>query len=105
MARHAVKVGELVVVATGTAVTTGATTANVAIPNAADGARARYVLLSVLSGAAYVKPGGSGVTATTGDLPIVAGAPLTLNVQGMTNIAYLQFSASVQLVITPLEVG
>lgn len=105
MARHAVKVGELVVVATGTAVATGAATANVAIPNAADGARARYVLLSVLSGAAYVKPGSSTVTATTNDLPITTGAPLTLNVQGMTHIAYLQFSASVQLVITPLEVG
>lgn len=105
MARHAAKVGELVVVATGTAVTTGAATANVAIPNAADGSRARYVLLSVLTGAAYVKPGGAGVTATTGDLPITVGAPIALNVQGMTNIAYLQFSAAVQLVVTPLEVG
>jgi hypothetical protein len=92
--------------AAGTTVTSGATSANLAIPAAADGARARAVLVTCLSaaGAAYVKPGTSAVAATANDLPVTFGAPVKLWVKPFTHIAYLQESAAAKLQVQPLEV-
>ena len=92
------------VAATGTQVTSGAATANVAIPNAADGNKARYVRVTALA-SLYVKPGLSAVTATANDMLLPAGTSEVLNVHGMTHIAYIQETAAAKLSITPLEVA
>ncbi len=92
----------IAVAATGTQVTTGAASASAAIPNAADGGKARRVLLCS-PGNCYVRAGASGVTATVNDLLIAANHPIVLNVRGYTHIAYLQETATAKLNITPLE--
>lgn len=91
--------------ATGTQVTSGAATANAAIPNDASGGRAKRVRVTVAiaAGFAYIRPGASGVTATVNDLPVNFGAPVDLNVGGMTHIAYIEGSTACKLNITPLE--
>ena len=105
MSRHSTNVGELTVAATGVQVTTGAASARQAIPNNASAGVAKYVFVSALSGAAYVRPGDSSVVATANDLPVVLSQGIVLNVTGMTHIAYIQETAAVKLNIVPLEVG
>ncbi len=94
----------LVVNAAGTQVTTGASSAAVAIPNAADGNRARFVRLQS-TGNAYVRPGPSGASCTASDILLSPNEALLLNVQGFTHIAYLQETAAAKINITPLEAG
>lgn len=94
----------LTVIATGTQVTTGAASSAVAIPNAADGNRARFVRVSAKAGA-YIQPGPSGATATTGSIYVNASEAVYLNVNGMTHIAHLQDTAATTVNITPIEVG
>jgi hypothetical protein len=95
---------ELTVNANGTQVTSSAASAVVAIPNAADGARARHLRIQS-TGACYVRPGGSGTTCTNADILLTGGGQAILNVQGFTHIAYLQESAGAKINLTPLEVG
>lgn len=87
---------------TGTTVTSGAASANVAIPNAGNGSRARVIRLQV-TGNAYVKLGNSGVTATNNDLLLSPNFDVLLMVQGNTHIAYLQEAVAARVNITPLE--
>lgn len=89
----------------GVQVTSGGTTANHAIPNTADGNRARFVALLCPSGYVYAAPGtGAGAAATVGDIPIVAGQPpVILSVKQFDHIAYIQGSAAALLNIIPVE--
>ena len=92
----------IAVAATGTTVTSGAASASVAIPNAADGNRARFVRIQA-TGLAHVKPGGSGVACTADDMMVSAGESVILSVKPFTHIAYLEESAGAKLTITPVE--
>ena len=94
----------LAVNATGTQVTSGAASAVVAIPNAADGNRARFLRLQS-TGNAYVRPGTSGTTCTVNDILLSPNEALLLNVQGFTHIAHLQETAAAKINLTPLEAG
>ena len=94
----------LVVNATGTQVTSGGSSAVVAIPNAADGNRARFVRVQS-TGNAYVRPGTSGTTCTVNDILLSPNESLLLNVQGFTHIAYLQETSAAKINVTPLEAG
>jgi hypothetical protein len=94
--------GLLTVNAASARVTAGASSAVVAIPNAADGNRARF-LRFMATGTVYVRPGTSGTTCTVNDLLLTANGDVLLNVQGFTHIAYLQESAAPTILITPLE--
>jgi len=86
-------------------VTTGAASANVALPNAANGAVARYVRVTS-KGNAYIRPGLSGVTtAAATAILIIGGESIVLNVQGFTHLAHIQETAASIVQITPLEVG
>ena len=87
------RLDELVTInATGVQVTSGAGSAVVAIPNAADGNRARFVHIQA-TGNAYIRPGTSGTTCTANDLLLSPNMFVRLNVQGFTHIAYIQETA------------
>lgn len=90
--------------ATGVQVTTGAASANVAIPNDTSGSRARYVRI-LADGNAYIRPGSSAVVATVNDFYLNPNEGVVLNVLGHTHIAYLQQTVGARINITPLEVG
>ena len=94
----------LTVNAPGSQVTTGASSATAAIPNAADGNRARFLRLQS-TGNAYVRPGTSGTVCTANDILLSPNEALLMNVQGFTHIAYLQESAAAKINITPIEAG
>jgi len=89
----------------GVQVTSGAASATVAIPNTADGNKAKYVLLICPSGYVYVKPVITSGTATANDVPIVStgSTQIILYVKQYTHIAYIQGSAAAPLNIIPLE--
>jgi hypothetical protein len=87
----------------GTQVTSAASSATVAIPTDAAGNTARYVRVAVFSGSAYVLPGFSGTTATTGSILVQNNDSVILNVRGCTHIAYLQGAAAEKITITPLD--
>src|SRR5438270_1224762 len=95
---------ELSVNAAGSQVTSGAASARVAIPTAADGNIARHVRVQALA-TAYVRPCNSSGTATVNDILVTPNEHLILNVQGFTHIAYIQETAAAKINITPLEVG
>ena len=100
-----VRIDELVAFnATGTQVTSGAASATVAIPNAADGARARFVHVQSKA-TAYIRPGTAGTTCTVNDMLITGNMFVRLNVQGFTHIAYIQETAATIINVTPLEAG
>jgi len=86
----------------GTGGTSGATTAAIAIPVDSSGVKAQTVLVSV-EGSTYVLPGITGVEATNASTIVNAGAPLLLNVMGLTHIAHLQLTAAQRITVTPVE--
>ena len=91
--------------ANGVQVTSGVASATVAIPNTADGNKARYVVLICPSGYCYAKPvvGGSS-TASVADFPIIStSAIVVLSVHQFSHIAYIQGSAAALLNILPIE--
>lgn len=90
------------IAANGSSATTGASSATIAIPNDSSGNRAKTVLISA-SGATYMLPGASGVTATTSSTIIPHNVHLLLDVTGHTHIAHLQLVAAQQIVVTPVE--
>lgn len=95
----------LSVAVAGTTVTSGAGSAEAAIPNDASGSTAKAVLISCVTpaGGAFVKPVQTGTAATTNDVFVGYGAPRILWVQGFTHIAYIQSVAATALNIVPLE--
>ncbi len=92
----------ITVAATGTTVTSSGVSASMAIPNAADGNRARFVRVQA-TGLAHVKPGGSDVACTVNDLMVSGSEALILSVKPFTHIAYLEETVGAKLTITPVE--
>jgi hypothetical protein len=90
------------VVATGTTVTTGASSASAAIPNAADGSRARFVMVTAKA-TAYIKFGTSGVTATSNDILVGPGSPVIFAVKSCTHFAHIQETSSTLVNVVPVE--
>jgi len=88
--------------AAGALVTSGGSSAEVAIPNNGDGATARYVRIAA-TGTCHVKPVLTGTDATTNDILVGPGDAVFLNVQGYTHIAYIQQASASKIVITPVE--
>lgn len=86
----------------GTTVTTGASSAAVAIPNASDGNRARFVMVTAKS-TAYIKFGSSGVAATSSDILVGGGAPVIFAVKPFTHFAHLQETAATLVNVVPVE--
>lgn len=95
----------LTVGAASVAVTSGAASAEVAIPNAVDGAKARFLRITS-KGNAYIRPVQTGTTVSSANgILIIAAESIYLNVQGFTHIAYIQETAASIIQITPIEVG
>lgn len=89
--------------ATGTTVTTGAASATVAIPNASDGSKPRYIRVAAIN-ESFIKLGPAvGVTATNNDILIQPADSLILAVGGNTHVAYIQGAATGRVNIIPLE--
>lgn len=89
--------------ATGVQVTSGAASANVAVPNDSSGSKARFVRIMAKANV-YVRPvaAGSG-TATVNDMLVSPNEALILNVAGLGFIAYIQETAATIVNISPLE--
>lgn len=84
--------------------TTGAASAELALPNTASGTDARWVYVATLAGSCYVMPVLTGTAVVAG-----AGFPVTtagaiLNVRGYTHLAHIQITGAQTLVVVPLEV-
>lgn len=87
----------------GTTVTTGAASANAAIPNASDGNKPRYIRVAATI-ESYVKLGITGVTATSNDIMVQPADAVILHVPiGVTHIGYIQGASAGRVNVTPLE--
>lgn len=94
----------LSITAPGLRLTSGATTANTAIPLTSGNTLPRYIrLLAETSGSVNVRLGGAGVVATTSDVLVNANEPLVLATNGSTYIAYIQNSAGGIVNVMPIE--
>ena len=76
--------------------------AAVAIPNASDGNRARFVMVTAKA-TAYIKFGSSGVAATSSDILVGGGAPVIFAVKPFTHFAHLQETAATLVNVVPVE--
>lgn len=74
----------------GLRITTGAASANTALPITSSGAVARYIRILPETGTGYIKLGVNGVTATTSNILVSANVPLVLPTGGLTHIGYIQ---------------
>lgn len=92
------------IVAAGSTVTTGAASADVALPNGSTGAKVRFYRFVTLAGGAHVKVGASGGSATTSDTLITTTATV-LDCGGCTNYQHIQATAAQTLNVMPVEVG
>lgn len=88
--------------ATGKTVTSSGSSQSQAIPNAADGGRARFVRLMVTNNL-YVKFGNGTVVCTTDDMLLSPNFDVIVSCHQFNQIGYLQETASAKLNITPLE--
>jgi hypothetical protein len=86
----------------GAAITTSGTSARVAVPNASNGVRPRYVRIAA-SAAALVRTGDSSVTAVTTDTLVQPGDPVILALLGDTHVAAIQLSAAGTVQVQPLD--
>ena len=92
----------ITIVSTGATIATAGTSARVAIPNDSSGAVPKYVRVSATA-AAYVKIGGSSVTAAAGDVLVQPADAVILTVGRQTHVAAIQVSAAGVVQISPLE--
>lgn len=88
--------------AVGTSITTGAASANAAIPNNASGKAPNYVRVQA-SAFAFIKFGVSGVAATANDILISPNEPEVFIVSGNTFVAAIQQAVAGVVNVTPLE--
>lgn len=96
--------GVLSVAGTPVSATTGASSAVLALPNAADGTDARFVWVQTVAGSCYVMPSLSGGSVSAGAGIVITTAPIILNVRGFTHLAHIQITGAQTLVVVPLEV-
>jgi hypothetical protein len=92
----------LQVSAVGVQVTTGAASAQTAIPVAGGGVTPKFVRLQALANC-YVRCGVVGVVATVNDLLLSPNEAVILNVRGCSTIASIQETAAAKFNITPLD--
>ncbi len=92
----------LQIVKTGITITTGAASANAAIPTDSANTNPKYIRLSATAGC-YVKVGPSGVTAAAGDILIMPGDALVIGTCGQTFVAAIQQTAAGVLQVSPVE--
>lgn len=91
------------IMAAGVTATTGAASANSAIPVNLSGNRPNYVRVSAIN-ESYVKLGTSGVAATGNDILVQPGDAIILAVPaGITHIAYIQGTSAGKVNVVPLE--
>jgi len=88
--------------AAGALVTSGAASAEVAIPDTADGETAKVVRIASTA-LAHVKPVLTGTAATANDTLVGPGDAVYLHVQGYTHVAYIQQTAAAKIQISPVE--
>lgn len=88
--------------ATGIQVTTGAASAQTALPNNSNGTKPKFVRLQALANC-YVRAGQTGVVATVNDLLLSPNEAVILNVTGCGFIAAIQETAAAKFNITPLD--
>lgn len=88
--------------AVGTTVTSGAGSASAAIPNAADGNRARFIRVQV-TGNCYIKLTKGVGTCTTNDILLSPNFDVILDCKQFDTFSYLQEAVAPKLNITPLE--
>lgn len=86
----------------GATITTSGTSARVAIPNAANGARPRYVRISTTA-AAHIRLGDSTVTAVASDMLVTVDAPVIVTVLGDTHVAAIQNASAGTVQVQPLD--
>ena len=90
---------------TGLTVTTGAASAQITIPNCANGLPPRFIRVAATT-ESYVKLGVSGVTATGNDLLIQPADSMILAVPlGVTTVAYIQGTSTGKVNVVPLEMS
>lgn len=93
----------ITVTVSGTTVTTGAASARVAIPVASDGNVPRFIRVAATT-ESYIRVGNSSVAATTNDTMVQPADCVILQIPaGVTNIAYIQGTATGKVNIMPLE--
>lgn len=90
-------------ISTGATVTSGAASANTAIPTTQSGAKAKMVLLSCVSGSVHVKLGIDNTIAATANDLLIGVTPIAVFCGGCAYIAYIQEAAASKLNIAPLE--
>lgn len=88
--------------AVGTTLATSGSSQNAAIPNTANGVRARFVRIEAPA-ACYIKFTKGAGTATPNDIQVAANYPEIYDVMSFDTINYLQLTATTSLNVTPLE--
>ena len=95
--------GYVTITASGAVITSGAVSAQIAIPNASSGEKPRYIRVAS-SAAASIRLGKTTVTATTADTQVQPGDAVTMQVPlGLDVIAVIQVAAAGQVQISALE--
>jgi hypothetical protein len=100
------EIDSITIIQDGSTVTSGATSAVVAIPTNAAGvtARAVRIICPVAATYAFVRPGISSTVATSSSICTTNTEELILNTIGCTHIAYIQGSAAATINIVPIEI-
>lgn len=86
----------------GANITTGAASARVAIPNAANGSRPRYVRIACTANA-RIRLGDSAVNAVATDMLVQPGDAVVVVVLGDTHVAAIQEAAAGTVSVQPLD--
>ncbi len=93
----------ITVIAVGTTITTGASSASATIPVCQSGESPRYIRVSATANC-YVKLGTAAATATANDILVTSGDAVILHVPGgYTKVAAIQDAAAGKCSIVPLE--
>jgi len=87
---------------TGATITTGAASANVAIPLDSSGNVPRYIRIAAIN-PSYIKLGVAGVTAAVGDILVQPADAVILCTNGCTFVAAIQQAAAGVVQISPLS--
>jgi hypothetical protein len=90
------------VAAPGSAVATSATAGVAPLPADSSGNRARRVRLQALA-PCHVRPGFAGTGCTSGDLLLMPGEAVFLDVRQFTHVAHLEAAPGAVFVMTPVE--
>lgn len=90
-------------VVAGITTTTSGTSQSVSIPNAADGNRARCLMLTA-TGNCYIKFTKGAGTCTSTDMMVPANYPISVNCKQFDTYSVLQETAAAKINVVPIEV-